>query len=211
MDMQMPVMDGVTATLEIRKHQHLAGLPIVAMTANAMQRDRERCLNAGMNDFVTKPIDPDDLCKVLLRWIKPRAAGQPTEAPASKTPAAARPEDGLARVSGLDVASGMRRMMGKKTLYLAMLRRYVEGQRSCPAELRQALDNGDWPTAERLAHTAKGVSGNIGAVQVPGRAEALELAIHNKCPRGEVEKHLLGFESCLLELIVGIEKSLPQT
>jgi two-component system sensor histidine kinase/response regulator len=212
MDMQMPVMDGVTATLEIRKQQHLAGLPIVAMTANAMQRDRERCLNAGMNDFVTKPIDPDDLCKVLLRWIKPRAAAQPAQVPASGTgPAAGGPDDALVRVCGLDVAIGMRRMMGKKTLYLAMLRRYVEGQRNCPAELRQALDNGDWPTAERLAHTAKGVSGNIGAVQVPGRAEALALAIHNKCPRGEVEDHLLGFESCLVELIAGIEECLPQT
>jgi two-component system sensor histidine kinase/response regulator len=165
-----------------------------------------------MNDFVTKPIDPDDLCKVLLRWIKPRAAAQPAQAPASGTgPAAGSPDDALARVCGLDVAIGMRRMMGKKTLYLTMLRRYIEGQRNCAAELRQALDNGDWPTAERLAHTAKGVSGNIGAVQVPGRAEALELAIHNKCPRGEVEDHLLGFESCLVELIAGIEESLPQT
>ena len=210
MDMQMPVMDGVTATLEIRKRRALAGLPIVAMTANAMQRDRERCLNAGMNDFVTKPIDPDDLCKVLLRWIKPRAGKEPVEVLASAPiPAAAAGQDeALARVPGLDIITGMRRMMGKKPLYLAMLRRYIDGQRSCPAELRHALDSGDWPTAERLAHTAKGVSGNIGAVQVPERAEALELAIKNKRPRGEVEQHLHGFEHCLVELITGIEKSL---
>jgi two-component system sensor histidine kinase/response regulator len=213
MDMQMPVMDGVTATLEIRKHRPLAGLPIVAMTANAMQRDRESCLNAGMNDFVTKPIDPDDLCQALLRWIKPRmAAKAPIAVPASApiAAAAASPDEALARVPGLDMSTGMRRMMGKKPLYLAMLRRYVDGQRSCPAELRHALDSGDWPTAERLAHTAKGVSGNIGAVQVPERAEALELAIKNKRPRGEVEQHLHGFEHCLVELIAGIEDSLPQ-
>jgi two-component system sensor histidine kinase/response regulator len=72
MDMQMPVMDGVTATLEIRKLAGFGTLPIVAMTANAMQRDRDRCLRAGMNDFVTKPFDPDQLCSVLLKWIKPR-------------------------------------------------------------------------------------------------------------------------------------------
>jgi two-component system sensor histidine kinase/response regulator len=211
MDMQMPVMDGVTATLEIRKHRALAGLPIVAMTANAMQRDRERCLNAGMNDFVTKPIDPDDLCKVLLRWIKPHISQAAEPLPAvSVTSSAAGPEDALARVPGLDMITGLRRMMGKRPLYLAMLRRYVEGQRNCPAELRRALDQGDWATAERLAHTAKGVSGNIGAVRVLDCAEALELAIRNQHPRNEVDGHLQGFEGCLGELIAGIEASLPQ-
>ena len=208
-----PPTRALQATRRIRARWPVGTGPhIIAMTANAMQRDRERCLNEGMNDFVTKPIDPDDLSRALLRWIKPRAAGQPAQAPAREMPpAAGGPDEALARVSGLDVASGLRRMMGKKTLYLAMLRRYVEGQRSCPAELRQALDKSDWPTAERLAHTAKGVSGNIGAMQVPGRAEALELAIHNKCPRGEIEEHLLGFESCLAELIAGIEEALPRT
>jgi two-component system sensor histidine kinase/response regulator len=72
MDMQMPEMDGVTATLELRKLPAFTALPIVAMTANAMQRDRDRCLDAGMNDFVAKPFDPDELCAVLLKWIKPR-------------------------------------------------------------------------------------------------------------------------------------------
>jgi len=76
MDMQMPEMDGVTATREIRKLPAFAALPIVAMTANAMQRDRDRCQEAGMNDFVAKPFDPDELCAVLLRWIKPGSIGQ---------------------------------------------------------------------------------------------------------------------------------------
>ncbi|MRR52337.1 MAG: PAS domain-containing sensor histidine kinase, partial [Rhodocyclaceae bacterium] len=73
MDMQMPVMDGVAATFEIRKQERFAALPVVAMTANAMQQDRERCLAAGMNDFLTKPIEPDDLWAALLKWVKPRA------------------------------------------------------------------------------------------------------------------------------------------
>jgi CheY-like chemotaxis protein len=210
MDMQMPVMDGVTATLEIRKHQALAGLPIVAMTANAMQRDRERCLKAGMKDFVTKPIDPDGLFQVLLKWIQPRGAKEPVNAPKARPAAAAAGPDALARVPGLDVVTGMRRMMGKTPLYLSMLRRYVAGQRTCPAELRDALDSGDWPRAERLAHTARGVSGSIGAVQIPEHAEALEQAIRDKRPRGEVEQHLHDFEVCLVALIAGIEESLPQ-
>jgi two-component system, sensor histidine kinase and response regulator len=72
MDMQMPVMDGVTATREIRRLPGCEALPIVAMTANAMQQDRERCLDAGMNDYITKPIDPDQLFQTLQRWIRPR-------------------------------------------------------------------------------------------------------------------------------------------
>jgi len=214
MDMQMPVMDGVTATLELRKDARLASLPIVAMTANAMQRDRERCLGAGMNDFITKPIDPAALCDILLKWLtRPGAGGTPAPAavPAPQAPAPTGAHaPALAAVPGLDVAAGLRRMMGKKPLYLAMLRRYVDGQRSCPAELRHALDRGDWPTAERLAHTAKGVAGNIGAVAVPGHAQALEAAIREKRPRVEVEQHLHVFENCLADLISSLERSLVQ-
>src|SRR5262249_31902657 len=68
MDMQMPVMDGLRATRAIRSNPHLEKLPIIAMTANAMASDREQCLTAGMNDHSGKPIDPDELFSVLLRW-----------------------------------------------------------------------------------------------------------------------------------------------
>jgi two-component system sensor histidine kinase/response regulator len=74
MDMQMPVMDGITATKAIRSNPRFSSLPIIAMTANAMDRDREECLAAGMNDHIAKPIDLDNLFKALLRWIPPRAA-----------------------------------------------------------------------------------------------------------------------------------------
>jgi two-component system sensor histidine kinase/response regulator len=70
MDMQMPVMDGVAATIEIRKLPGFEALPIVAMTANAMGKDRERCLQAGMSDFLSKPIEPDELWRVLLQWTR---------------------------------------------------------------------------------------------------------------------------------------------
>jgi two-component system sensor histidine kinase/response regulator len=74
MDMQMPVMDGVTATREIRRLAPQSAVPIVAMTTNVMQEDRQRCFEAGMNDFVSKPIDPDELVAVLLKWITPGQA-----------------------------------------------------------------------------------------------------------------------------------------
>ena len=206
----MPVMDGVTATREIRNMPAHASLPIVAMTANAMQRDRDLCLGAGMNDFVTKPIDPRELGLVLLKWIPPLSG---RHAPATPQPwALAASQTGPASLDslpGLDFATGLRRMLGKRPLYLTMLRRYVDGQRTCPAELRHALDQGDWPTAERLAHTAKGVSGNIGALGVPERAQALEMAIREKRPRDEVEQHLHEFEQSLSQLIGGLERALP--
>ncbi|MDB5871242.1 MAG: hypothetical protein JWQ07_684 [Ramlibacter sp.] len=199
MDMQMPVMDGVTATIELRKLPGLAGLPVVAMTANAMQRDRQRCLEAGMNDFVAKPVNPDELCAMLVKWIKPAPDALPAACEAWLPP-----------VPGLDVAAGLRRMMGKKGLYLAMLRRYVDGQRDCAAELRRALDSDDWPTAERLAHTARGVAGSIGALLVPEHAQALELALRAKRPRAEVEQLLLPLEERVAVLIEALERVLPE-
>jgi two-component system sensor histidine kinase/response regulator len=208
MDMQMPVMDGVTATQEIRKLPGFGALPIVAMTANAMQRDRERCLAAGMNDFVTKPVDPDELCAVLVKWIRPRAAS-PRPAPSAERPAPATADTGLAAVAGLDMATGLRRMMGKKPLYLAMLRRFAEGQRQCPAQLRQALDGGDWATAERLAHTTKGVAANIGAVDLPEQAGALELAIRERRNRAEIDGLVRRLEQSLAALIAALEAALP--
>jgi two-component system sensor histidine kinase/response regulator len=183
MDMQMPVMDGVTATREMRKLQQLEQLPIVAMTANAMELDRRKCMDAGMNDFLVKPIDQQDLLGILLRWIRPRgAAPAPAapklEAPAASTQPAATADGELPEgIAGLNTALGLSHMLGKKSLYLAMLRRYLAGQEPVVRDMRQALAAGDSATAERLAHTTQAVSGNIGATLVQGRAAALESAI----------------------------------
>ena len=183
MDMQMPVMDGVTATREIRKLERLAHLPIVAMTANAMERDHHMCMDAGMNDFLVKPIDQQDMLDILLRWILPLGAApvpaEPKlELPVASSQSAATADGELPKgIAGLNTALGLNRMRGKKSLYLAMLRRYLAGQEPVAREIRQALAAGDSATAERLAHTTQAVSGNIGATLVQGRAAALEAAI----------------------------------
>jgi two-component system, sensor histidine kinase and response regulator len=213
MDMQMPVMDGITATCEIRKILRLARLPIVAMTANAMEQDRRRCIEAGMNDAVIKPIDPNELCDTLLRWVrlgeparKAASGPGPAGAPKSEGPAASGPP---LNIPGLDTSLGLSRMLGKKPLYLAMLRRYVAGQRTVCAQIHDALAMGDMPTAERLAHTTKGVSANVGATGIQNLAAALEQSLREYHPPVDVQRRLLELERPLATLISSLEIQLP--
>jgi two-component system sensor histidine kinase/response regulator len=179
MDMQMPEMDGVEATLKIRALPQLAKLPVIAMTANAMSADRERCLSAGMNDFVSKPIEPDELWRALMRWIQPRA--MPAESTAS-IQSTTTTEAFPSAIDGLDMAAGLRRVLGKRPRYLAMLRGFVANQGDAANQIKQALANQDFSTAERLAHTLKGLAGNIGATALQADSEKLEMAIRLSQP-----------------------------
>ena len=221
MDMQMPVMDGVTATMEIRKEARFKDLPVVAMTANAMQVDRDRCLAAGMNDHIAKPIDPEDLWKALLKWIKPL---HPSKAAAEVKPQAntnantnVKPQtkaeqyaDLPSGIDGLDIANGLHRVLGKKSLYLSMLRKFIAGQKSAASEILQTLEGNDWDTAERLAHTLKGNSGNIGAIGLQQLAEELETAIRERQPRKDVDEHLDKLKQQLDYFITQLEHKLPE-
>ena len=205
MDMQMPVMDGLTATLAIGQLPNFTPPPIVAMTANAMQADRERCLAAGMVDFVSKPIEPGDLIRALLHWIAPRSTmpEPPTRATApvpSPAPSPAAPAPAL-EIAGLNTAAGLRRMLGKKDLYLTLLRKFETGQHDAPDRIRAALDAGDQPLAERLAHTLKGVAGNLGAEAVQASAGVLEQAIRSGQARAEIDQLLIACRQLLAALL----------
>jgi two-component system sensor histidine kinase/response regulator len=185
MDMQMPVMDGLTATRAIRELPDLAWLPIVAMTANAMSGDRERCLEAGMQDHVAKPIDPALLWATLLRWIKPRRGGAAMVAgeTAGVADAVAGPAMVMRRLAGiaeLDVPVGVRNALGRETLYIALLGKFISGQGEFPAHVASALADADWISAERLAHTLKGVAAQIGAHGVSELAARFELAVRSR-------------------------------
>jgi two-component system sensor histidine kinase/response regulator len=209
MDMQMPVMDGVTATQRIRALKRFDSLPVVAMTANAMEQDRRKCIDAGMNDFLIKPIDPEDMWAMLLRWVRAsRIKVSPAPAPAA--PAAQSAADGVpSGIPGLDTALGLSRMMNKKPLYLAMLRRYVAGQRDVPADIRAALGKGDAATAERLAHTTKAVSGNVGATLVQERATALEHALREHGDACDCAPLISALEEAMTPLLAALESQLP--
>ena len=176
MDIQMPVMGGFEATREIRKDGRFKNLPIIAMTAHAMAGDREKSLEAGMNDHVTKPIDPEELFSTLVKWIQPGERGMP-EGESSRVIPEERGGLLLPELPGIDLWSGLSRVGGNKPLYAKLLCKFREGYKNAVAEVRAALQSGDRETAGRLAHTVKGVSGNLGAEGLYRAAAELEKAI----------------------------------
>ncbi|MFU8790095.1 MAG: response regulator [Methylobacter sp.] len=206
MDMQMPVMDGVTATREIRKEPRFNTIPVVAMTANAMQGDRDICLAAGMNDHIAKPIEPEDLWLALLKWIKPQ---HPQAVSTKRLPQTEQDTDLPFTIDNLDTTSGLRRVLGHKLTYLSMLNKFVAGQKNATENISKALDTNDWASAERLAHTLKAVAGNIGANDLPRLAESLETAIRERHPAHEIEHWLTRLHKPLQNIITQLEQKLP--
>ena len=208
MDMQMPVMDGVSATIEIRKDPKFTHLPIVAMTANAMPQDKENCKNAGMNDYISKPIDPEELFRALLKWIRPTLKEELKELKNDFSISEPLPINDLPIIEGLDMQLGMQRVLGKKTLYLNMLKNYVRGQESVPASLVDALNNSDFEAAQRLAHTAKSVNGNIGAMSLHDIAAHIETMIAQQASREEINEALVHFEILQTQMIEALKSAL---
>jgi two-component system sensor histidine kinase/response regulator len=185
MDMQMPVMDGLQAAAAIRRMPGLQELPIIAMTANVMPQDRERCSAAGMNDFVGKPIEPDELWRTLRTWYRPRASADvdahtpeaPERPAAMALPSVADVPPWPHRLETVDLQRGLARMLGNAVLYRQTLRRFVQTQADSAWAIRSALDNGRVDDAERLVHTVKGLAATVSAHPLALRAEALEHAL----------------------------------
>jgi CheY-like chemotaxis protein len=178
MDLQMPEMDGHTAARLIRAQARLQNLPIIAMTAHALVEEHQRCLDAGMNDHVSKPIDPEALFSTLLRWAKPRRE-QVVEPPAAYMKAADEVIP-LPEIPGVNQADGLMRVVGNKQLYRDLLAQFAAKQDDAAVRISAALENRDLKLAERIAHTVKGVAGNMGIGPVFAAAEKLERAIHDE-------------------------------
>jgi PAS domain S-box-containing protein len=180
MDVQMPVMDGYTATREIRKDKHFKDLPIIAMTAHAMAGDEDKSLEAGMNGHVTKPIDPEQLFSTLQKWIKPsekRVQDQQPEVPVeqSESDKAAPAEDEFPEsLSGFDLADGLKRLQGNKKLYRKLLLSFATDYNAVANEIREALDAVDFDQAHSLVHNLKGLAGNLAATDLQAAAVNLE-------------------------------------
>jgi PAS domain S-box-containing protein len=187
MDLQMPEMDGHTATRLLRADPRFRDLPILAMTAHALVEERERCLASGMNDHITKPIDPDALFAALRPWAKPVAQANGSErlVGARKPDAGIPCGDGIAaemelpEVAGVNIAEGLNRVAGNRRLYRNLLGQFCEKQAGTCQEIAHAMRTGDRELAGRLAHTLKGVAANFGITSVQQAAAELERAIRN--------------------------------
>ncbi len=214
MDMQMPEMDGLEATRQLRAQPALASLPIVAMTANALAEDRARCQAAGMDDFIAKPIEPASLWRVLRRFLVAATGDAPGDrvVPASEAaaPVAADEQATLLRlqaITALDMGSGLRRALDRPQRYIATLREFVAGQGEAAAQLADAMQAGDWARAERVAHTLKGLAAHIGADALRFHANALETSAR----KGQA--HWPGHERLareLQQLVAQLQAAMPE-
>ena len=173
MDCQMPVMDGYEATRRIRQDERYRKLPIIALTANALPTERERCREAGMDAYITKPVRSADLLAVLSEHLPPPAARIIRSAPLEAKPAAV--VESLPVLPGIDTRLGVHYANGKVALYLKLLGLFLDSHgRDFPVQFPAAYAAGDIKTATRLVHSLKGAAMMIGATQLSELARALE-------------------------------------
>jgi two-component system sensor histidine kinase/response regulator len=223
MDIQMPVMDGYEATREIREWEEgkknaecgmrnkigkdsdlkskipdpkskIQCVPIIAMTAHAMAGDEQKSIVAGMNDHVTKPIDPDQLFATLQKWIKPvaeRTVVQKT--PVGDAPAKADQVDPVEKdlpesLPGFDLTAGLSRLMGNKRLYRKLLLDFGRNYGDFAAEIREALAAGDFEQAHSLVHNLKGLAGNLEATELQATTVAMEALVKGQAAETASDK-----------------------
>lgn len=197
MDCQMPVMDGYEATRRIRSQERFRSLPILAMTANAMESDKERCREAGMDDHIAKPLDVEQLFVTLQRWIRHvPAAGQASEAPVAD-------DAPLPSVDGLQLDVALQRLGGNRGLLRKLLQRFRDSQADVAGAVRAALDAGDHEESVRLAHTLKGLAGNIGANHLMHLAAELEAALRHQ-QQDVITQALLQVEQAVATLVADL-------
>ncbi len=230
MDMQMPVMDGITATREIRKLPQFAALPVVAMTANATERDRQRCLDAGMNDHIAKPVEPDNLWKVLLKWVKtPHALDEnatitsqpvteeklqsasensverPSSAVTSAKAAAQIPPTDLLAIKSIDALNGIHLFGDNIEAYRKQLERFRQNYHSAIDQLQHMIVAEGIAAGEVFCHEFKGVCGTISANELSTLVAELDVLLkQGKMPEPARFNHLQRILKQLISEIDGL-------
>ncbi len=222
MDVQMPIMDGFEATRRIRnwesgiRNEKLGienqkpedadshfSLPIIAMTAHSMKGDQEKCIESGMNDYIAKPINPDQLFSVLSRWINTK---HKTENIKYKTQNA---ESSLPiYLPGIDIDSALKRLNGNKELFRNLLKEFLKSYHDISDKIQDALQKGDTEFAARMSHTIKGIAGNFSANELYTAAFQLEKGIKEKAENlniSDLMPMLKNFERTLNQLLESIK------
>ncbi len=185
MDVQMPVMDGLDATREIRRRLSSEDVPIVALTANAMREDRERCLAAGMDDYIAKPFSAQDLFRVIQKHLPRQARDKLRVAEILQVAEGGGGSAGKSvgtDLPGIDQSQALRRLMGNRQSYQRMLHRFFANHGDAPGKIQQAIAVGDHGGATQMLHALKGVAGNLGATRLHASAESLEQALKESSP-----------------------------
>lgn len=190
MDCQMPVMDGYTATRELRKDAALADVPVIAITANAMVGDREKAIAAGMDDHVAKPLNVNELFATLAKWIKPKSPRKCLPAASGKVAGESFPD-----LPGVDVRAGLATSMQNAKLYTRLLLKFRDRYTSFAQDFALARQAPDLQAAMLSAHTLKGIAANIGARRIQKAAEELELACRGRLSGNDID-------ACLLETLI---------
>lgn len=222
LDLQMPVMDGLEAARIIRTFPGCQTTPIIAMTAVAFEEDRLKCLSAGMNDYLAKPVDPDDLYRMLRKWLPapdhitdkpiPAAAVARPDEPAAKPADPANAADAeiyskLKEGDGINADFGLKNLQGNVAWYLKLLAQFADRHAGDASAMRMAESENRMNDMERICHNIKGTSATLGLFAVRDQAVELERHIRSNDEPAQIAKHLDLFEKELTRT-AGILKDL---
>jgi PAS domain S-box-containing protein len=204
MDLQMPEMNGFEATRIIKSDPDFKDLPVLAMTANVMKQDIEKCLNVGMSDHIAKPINPTNLFDTVLKWIRPR----------TQNISVGRHKDGVFRITDganipdlpeINVQEGLNRLCGNKTLYRKLLIDFYDANLNIMHEIESIFKKSDRKSAEMFFHTIKGSAGAIAAHNLASAAGEIEGRVRDQNHDG-ADIDLGRFSECLSKVMISLSK-----
>ena len=206
MDINMPRMDGYQATQHIRSCMRYDGLPVVALTANAMQKDFDKAIDVGMQDYLAKPINVDSFYRILLKYLPAKEEHKNRPISIDKQQTSTISIDRLMSIKELDIVAGLERVGGDEDLYLSVLFGFVDIFADAPRELGGFVERGDHQSTKQLAHNIKGAAGNIGADGIYSLMELLENILETEPSSRDVLLTVDRFGIAFRELVLSVDQ-----